>query len=125
MLQLARSEARKGSNHPLHWTPERDAAFEHLKRELLKPLAPFLVNHDKPFVIRTDASDYAMSAVLEQANDKGNHYPVAFWSCVFTPSQRGWQTPGPRRPMQMCAPYANGRATLGCSQSACARTTNH
>ena len=60
MLPLSRSESRKGSNHPLHWTPERNPTFEDLKRELLKPLAPFLVN---PFVARTDARDYAMGAV--------------------------------------------------------------
>ena len=65
MLQLLKSEASKGSNHPLHWTPEPDSAFEDLKRELLKALALFLVNPDKRFVIRTDASDYAMGAVLE------------------------------------------------------------
>ena len=76
MLQLSKSEERKGSYHPLHWTPERDTAFKDLKRELLKPLPLFLVNLDKPFVIRTDASNYALGAVYEQNGEKRNHYPV-------------------------------------------------
>ena len=50
------SQNRKGSNHFLHGTPEQDTAFQELKRELLKPLALFLVN-PKAFVMRTDASD--------------------------------------------------------------------
>ena len=93
MLQLSKSEASKGSNHPLHWTPEPDAAFKDLKRELLKPLALFPMNPDKRFVIRTDASDYAMGAVLEQSDEKGKHYPVAFWFRVLTPYQRKSWTP--------------------------------
>ena len=93
MLQLSKLQVRKGSNHPLHRTSERDAAFKDLKRELLKPLAVFVVNPDSPFVIRTYASDYAMGAVLEQTDEKGNHYPVACWSRVLTPSQRMLWTP--------------------------------
>ena len=57
MLQLAKLEARKGSNHLRHWKPERDAVFQDLQWELLKPLAPFLMNLDKPLVTSTDASD--------------------------------------------------------------------
>ena len=93
MPQLLKSEARKGYNHPSHWTPERDTALEDLKRELLKPFALFLDNPYKPFVIQTNASDYAMGAVLEQTEEKGNHYPVAFWSRVLSPSQRKSWTP--------------------------------
>ena len=93
MPQISKSEARKGSNHPLRWTPERDTALEDLKRELLKPLALFLVNADKPFIIRTDANDNTLGAVLEQSDEKGNHYPVAFWSRVLSPSQRKSWTP--------------------------------
>ena len=88
MLQLSKSEARRGSSHPLHWTPELDSTLGDLKRELLKPLTLFLGNVDKPFVIRTDASDYVMGAVLERNDEKANHYPVAFWSRVLTPSER-------------------------------------
>ena len=47
---------------------------------------------DKGFVLQTDASDYAVSAVLEQVRDDGSHVPVAFWSRFLTEGQRGTWT---------------------------------
>ena len=93
MLLLSKSGALKGFNRPLHSTSERGTAFEHLKRKLLKLLALFLVNPNKPFVSQTDARNYAMGAVLQQTHKKRNHYPFAFWSRVLIPSQRKSRTP--------------------------------
>ena len=42
----------------------------------------------KGFVLRTDASDYAVGAVLEQIGDDGSHVPVAFWSRSLAEGQR-------------------------------------
>ena len=43
---------------------------------------------DKGFVLRTDASDYAVGAVLEQIRDNRSHVPVAFWSRILAEGQR-------------------------------------
>ena len=43
---------------------------------------------DKGFVLRTDASDYAVGAVLEQVRDDGTHVPVAFLSRILAEGQR-------------------------------------
>ena len=43
---------------------------------------------DKGFVLRKDASDYAVGAVLEQIRDDGSHVPVAFWSRILAEGQR-------------------------------------
>ena len=43
---------------------------------------------DKGFVLRTDASDYAVGAVLEQIRDDRTHVPVAFWSRILAEGQR-------------------------------------
>ena len=51
-------------------------------------LGLFLVDPDKGFVLRTDASDYAVGAVLEQVRDDGTHVPVAFWSRILAEGQR-------------------------------------
>ena len=58
------------------------------KRALLGKLGLFLINPDKGFVLRTDASDYAAEAVLEQVREDGSHVPVAFWSRVLVEGQR-------------------------------------
>ena len=43
--------------------------------------------------MRTDASDYAIGAVLEQVLDDGRQVPVAFWSRVLAEGQRRTWTP--------------------------------
>ena len=46
---------------------------------------------DRPFYLRTDASKYAVGAVLEQQNSEtGAHYPLAFWSRKLSPRQMQW-----------------------------------
>ena len=59
-----------------------------MNRVLLDTLKLWLINPDKRFVLRTDSSDYALGAVLEQGEDDGTHLPVAFWSGVLAPGQR-------------------------------------
>ena len=54
----------------------------------LGQLGLFLVDPNKGFVLRTDASDYAVGAVLEQVRDDGWHVPVAFWSQILAEGQR-------------------------------------
>ena len=48
-------------------------------------LGLFLVDPDKGFVLRTDASDYALGAVLEQV--PVTHVPVTTWSRVLAEGQ--------------------------------------
>ena len=78
MLQVGKFDGRKGSKKKLVWTPEAEDAFSRLKERLLGQLGLFLVDPDKGFVLRTDASDYAVRAVLERIRDDGSHVPVAF-----------------------------------------------
>ena len=88
MLQVGKFDGRKGSKKKLAWTPEAEDAFNSLKERLLGQLGLFLVDPDKGFVLRTDASDYAVGAVLEQVRDDGTHVPVAFWSRILAEGQR-------------------------------------
>ena len=71
MLQVGKFDRRKESKKKLAWTPEAEDAFNSLKERLLGQLGLFLVDPDKGFVLRTDASDYAVGAVLEQIRDDG------------------------------------------------------
>ena len=70
------------------WTTEAEEAFDKLKERLWGQLGLFLVDPDKGFVLRTDASDYAVAEVLEQVRCDGTHVPVAFWCGVLAEGQR-------------------------------------
>ena len=88
MLQVGKFPGRKGSKKKVPWTPEAEDAFDRLKERLLGQLGLFLVDPDKGFVLRTDASDYVVGAVLEQVRDDRTHVPVAFWTWILAEGQR-------------------------------------
>ena len=93
MLKGNREETKRGSQEALVWNEESDRAFEGMKQALLSAVGLHLVNPDRGFVLRTNASDYAVGAVLEQVIDDGRHVPVAFWSRVLAEDQRRTWTP--------------------------------
>ena len=80
LLKGNRDETREGREKPIIWDDEANDAFEAMKRNLLEKLKLWLINPDKGFVLPTDASDYAVGAVLVKAEADGTHVPVAFWS---------------------------------------------
>ena len=88
VLKSNRDETKKGSKKPIIWDDETNDAFEAMKCALLDKLKPWLINPDKGFVLHTDASDYAVGAVLQQVEDDGTQVPVAFWSRVLAHYQR-------------------------------------
>ena len=65
---------------------------------LLGSLMLELVDPSEPFVLKTDASDYAVGAVLEQERENGEKTvdcPVGFWSRKLTNWQRkSWSPRG-------------------------------
>ena len=69
---------RGGAQEKFQWTEAKQKAFEELKKRLC--LAPVLVLPDlqQSFEIETDASDYALGAVLMQ-----HGHPIAYHSEFF------------------------------------------
>ena len=86
---MGKFDGRKGSKKKLAWTSEAEDAFSRLKERLLGQLGLFLVDPNKGFVLRTDASDYAVGAVLEQVRDDGWRSGAESWP-------RANVEPGPR-----------------------------
>jgi len=69
------------------WTEEAGKAFKELKTRFTT--APILAhfNATKPVIIETDASDFAIGAVLSQRDGDNRLHPVAFHSRKFQPSE--------------------------------------
>src|SRR5882724_9784768 len=66
---------------PFTWSPDHTKVFETLKKAFTQ--APILVhfNPDNPIVVETDASDYAIAAIISQISpDDGDIHPIAFYS---------------------------------------------
>ena len=71
---------------------------------MLDNLKLWLIDPDKGFVLRTDASDYAVGAVLEQFEDDGTDVAVTFWCRVLAPGQRRtWTARGEETYTIICA----------------------
>ena len=87
------TELTKGTGakkRAIAWTNDCQVAFEKLKNRMTA--APILVppNPDVPYVIETDASDYAVGAVLLQQGDDGQMHPLAFESKKLSAAERNY-----------------------------------
>ncbi len=76
-LQMGREEGKKGSLKAVAWDDAGRLAFENLKIALKEGLEVFQIEPNHPFILRTDASNFALGAVLEQ-QIKDKWVPVAF-----------------------------------------------
>ena len=66
MLRVDKLVGKKGSRVPLKWTARLSQCFVDLKQALAQELELFQLEPDQPVRLRTDASDAAIGAVLEQ-----------------------------------------------------------
>lgn len=72
------------------WLPLHELAFETLKEALQATPVLCTADPSKPFVVETDASDFAVGAVLLQVGDDGLEHPVAFESAKLNPAQQNY-----------------------------------
>ena len=80
LLKVGEADKRKNKYRSIAWNTAHQLAFERLKQRLTH--APILqqVDPSKPFVLETDASDFAIGAcILQFGNDRKLH-SVAFHS---------------------------------------------
>lgn len=82
---------RKTAQNVIVWTEQHERAFSVLKQKLSS--APILQAPDlrKDFVLRTDASDKSIGAVLLQ-EDNGNLHPVSYASRTLSPRETKYST---------------------------------
>ena len=74
------------------WNEECQVAFEKAKAILGSKPVLSIPQFDKPFKLRTDASQLGTGAVLFQIDEEGNEHPVAYYSKKFSPHQRHFST---------------------------------
>jgi len=69
------------------WNTEAVAAFQELNKRFTQ--APILTHFDptRPVILETDASDFAIGAVLSQRDEENRLHPVAFHSRKFQPAE--------------------------------------
>ena len=74
-------------NTPFHWDTEKQLSFETLKR--LFTTSPILKmwREDHKTILETDASGWAVGGYLSQYDDRGNLYPIAYFSKKLTPAE--------------------------------------
>jgi transposase InsO family protein len=70
---------------PFHWGPSQQKAFEFLKQALTTAPVLAIFDPDKPISVHTDASDFAVGAVLMQEGR-----PIAFESRKLSPAERNY-----------------------------------
>ena len=75
----------------LHFTAKHKEAFITLKRNLCDAVGLHCPCADKPFILHSDASDYAVGACLSQVVD-GVNAPISFASAKLTDVQQRWST---------------------------------
>ena len=90
LLKGDRAAKRKESTVKLQWTDVHTSHFEALKRAVIGIKELMLYRPDADFFMRCDASLYGVGCVLEQRDEEGNSFPIAFFSRRLTPGQRKW-----------------------------------
>lgn len=71
----------------IEWTQECEESFLKMKAMIAADTMLAYPDHNKPFTIDTDASDYQMGAVIRQEGR-----PVAYWSKKLNSAQRNYTT---------------------------------
>ena len=82
---------KKPVREPLPWTDDLRSRFELLKQALSSSPVLRLPDSDKTFVLRTDASNYGLGAVLLQYHEDRPH-PIAYGSRKLLDRERRYST---------------------------------
>ena len=81
-----------GKKKKITLSPEALKAFHILKDLISKELVLALPNFDKPFIIRTNASQYTIEGVLLQLDNNNQEKPVYYTSRTLTKTEQKYST---------------------------------
>jgi len=85
------TELTKATTKNWKWTHEAESAFTELKNRFTS--APILAHFDpkRPVIVETDASGFALGAVLLQRDNENRLHLIAFHSRKFTPAEINYE----------------------------------
>jgi hypothetical protein len=66
------------------WMKMEQDAFDGLKRAITMALVLQIADHQLPFKIETNTSDFALGMILSQKHEDGLWHPVAYYSWTMT-----------------------------------------
>ena len=75
---------------PWSWGPEQEAAFQKVKNDLITAATLAFPNPDRPYILHTDASLFAVGATLSQEDDRGEIRLIACFSKKLNPAERNY-----------------------------------
>ncbi|KAH9266404.1 hypothetical protein BASA83_010647 [Batrachochytrium salamandrivorans] len=75
---------------PFSWGSEQETSFKKLKDAFARPGFLAHPNDEQPFILETDASDFAISGVLHQHDQTNTLRPVAFYSRQMNNAERNY-----------------------------------
>jgi hypothetical protein len=78
-------------NVPFVWSAECEESFNKLKQELIKSPILQYPDFEKPFVLTTDASQYAIGSILSQG-EPSQDLPIAYASRTLNKAERNYST---------------------------------
>ena len=76
---------------PFTWEPEHQEAMDQLKLHMTQMPVLKAPDFSKPFLVVTDASDFAIGGALIQVHN-GKEHPIRYWSRTLQPAERNYHT---------------------------------
>jgi len=75
---------------PWDWTPERQQAFEKLKKLVCDEPVLLMPNLENPFELEVDTSSFTIGATLSQQDEQQRWHPVAYFSETLSEAERNY-----------------------------------
>ena len=85
--KLCHSVTLLKKNVKFEWSEDCESAFKFLKEQLQSPELLSYPDFSRPFILQTDASDFALGYVLAQEEDEALLLPIRYGGRILPPSE--------------------------------------